>query len=211
MPSYSADSADMAVVRSAYGVASQLTSDPKILLSLFEAGLVESNFHNAMVATDHDSLGYLQQRPSQGWPTPTDIATATRSYISRAKANSSAHPSYTPGQLAQSVQRSAYPERYDQAAGAATTLLARVRGGPLGGFDPNPTIPIPGLTAPGANPVDAIAEAIRGMAAPLAAGGRLADQLFKIFMPSNFVRLVAGVAGGLCVAYGCYLLSREVR
>src|SRR5262245_9053838 len=35
--------------------------------------LQESNLINSSVATDHDSLGLFQQRPSQGWGTPAQI------------------------------------------------------------------------------------------------------------------------------------------
>src|SRR5206468_7910360 len=35
--------------------------------------LQESDLINSGVATDHDSLGLFQQRPSQGWGTPEQI------------------------------------------------------------------------------------------------------------------------------------------
>lgn len=122
---------DMAVAQQAYATAKALGADGKIMLALFEAGIVESNFTNDLTATDHDSLGYLQQRPSQGWPDPTNVVTATTSFVNKAKIQEAAHPDYSAGQLAQSVQVSAFPDRYDQASGQAQSLLAQVSGNPL--------------------------------------------------------------------------------
>lgn len=206
MPRYNAKDADWKVVSPAYSTAVHLTNDPVVLLALFEAGMVESNFHNHTSATDHDSLGYLQQRPSQGWPNPTDIPTATRSFITRATANRKKHPHYSAGQLAQSVQISAYPDRYNQAQAAAQELLATARNGrgPIS-TDPAffPINPLGGL--------DVLANVIRTAAAPLISTGKIADQVFKVFMPSNFIRVVSGVAGSMFLLFGIYLLTKEVR
>lgn len=120
---------DMAVAQQAYQTAKSLGADGKVMLALFEAGIVESNFTNDLTATDHDSLGYLQQRPSQGWPNPTDVVTATTSFVNKAKIQEAAHPDYTAGQLAQAVQVSAFPDRYDQNQSQAQSLLAQVSGG----------------------------------------------------------------------------------
>jgi hypothetical protein len=57
----------------------------------------------------------------------------------------------------------------------------------------------------------AIADAIRTAAAPIVSVGKLSDQAFKIFMPSTFLRVVAGIAGGLLLLWGVFLLAREVR
>ncbi len=96
---------DMNVARQAYAAAVADKASAQIMLALFEAGYVESRFHNDLTATDHDSLGYLQQRPSQGWTNPTNVAHATRSFISAARAVLAANPHhhYTAGQLAQAV------------------------------------------------------------------------------------------------------------
>ncbi len=91
------------------------------LLALFETGLVESNFANSSTATDHDSVGFLQQRPSAGWGTVAQImdpAFATRSFISRIKGTSG-----SPGERAQKVQVSAFPDRYEQRAAQAAAML----------------------------------------------------------------------------------------
>src|SRR6476646_8955351 len=77
---------DTEVEKQAYEAAKSMNASAKVLLALFEAGFVESGFHNLQTATDHDSLGFLQQRPSSGWPDPLNIGTATHSFVSRAQA-----------------------------------------------------------------------------------------------------------------------------
>ena len=203
MPTYSASSADKSVVAQAYAAAVKLTSDPTILLALFEAGMVESNFHNTSAVTDHDSLGYLQQRPSAGWKNPTDIPTATASFIAKAKAKLAASPGMTAGQLAQAVQVSAYPERYDQAQGAASDLLSSASGGTLSGIGSVLGAPVSAL--------DSIATGIKDAFAPLVSVGKFSDQLMKAFLPSNIVRICAGVGGTFFLIVGIYLLTREAR
>lgn len=115
---------DMAVVRTAYNTAVSMGASNRVLLALFEAGIVESGFRNLNYG-DRDSLGFLQQRPSQGWPNPTDVPTATRSFVSKAMPIQNLYP--TAGQLAQAVQRSAFPLKYDAVAPQASALLAQVR------------------------------------------------------------------------------------
>jgi hypothetical protein len=120
------------IQRRAYDTARRLGASDKVILALFEAGAVESDWRNSPVATDHDSVGFLQQRPSQGWGTVGQILNvdyATTSFVRRAMANEPQFSTSTAGALAQSVQRSAYPGRYDQAETAARTALARLAGG----------------------------------------------------------------------------------
>jgi hypothetical protein len=132
---------DMTVVRTAYETARSMGASSKIMLALFEAGIVESGFRNLNYG-DRDSLGFLQQRPSQGWGTPQQVmdpAYATKKFVEKARQVD--RPEYTAGQLAQAVQRSAYPLKYDAVAPAAANLLLSVGGNPFGG--PN-TVPVGG-------------------------------------------------------------------
>ena len=104
--------------------AKSMNASAKVLLALFEAGNVESHWANSSVATDHDSVGFLQQRPSTGWGTIDQImnvAFATRSFVSRAMAKE--HGAATAGQLAQMVQISAYPSKYDAVKWTAVAQL----------------------------------------------------------------------------------------
>lgn len=117
--------ADMAVVQTAYSTAASMGASEKVLLALFEAAIVESGFRNLNYG-DRDSVGFLQQRPSQGWPNPMDVPTATRSFVSRATPIQGNYA--TAGQLAQAVQRSAFPLKYDAVRAQAASLLAQVAG-----------------------------------------------------------------------------------
>ncbi|MEV4685894.1 FG-GAP repeat domain-containing protein [Streptomyces kurssanovii] len=96
------------------------------MLAAFEAGWVESHMNN-LACGDKDSIGVFQQRPSYGWGTVEQIMDpwyAATQFITRAIDSDRANPGFTAGQLAQSVQRSAYPYRYDEAEPKARALLA---------------------------------------------------------------------------------------
>lgn len=95
----------------------------------------ESNLYNADQPTDHDSLGLFQQRPSQGWGTPQQLL----------------NPEYAAGkfydklltvpnwqtlpltEVAQAVQRSAYPNAYAKHEADATAIVTQTTGGPHDG------------------------------------------------------------------------------
>lgn len=206
----SLDNVDMSVVNQAYATAHQLGADNTTMLALFEAGLVESGFRNLKVATDHDSLGYLQQRPSQGWPDPTNVVTATTSFVKKAMAKLAANPSLSAGQLAQSVQVSAYPERYAQREADARTLISRT-------MHTGPALP-PITDGGGDTKTDGLVGAIMSAADALGtmAGGAvnvggLATTLMKLALPSNVMRMVLGGAGIVFIFMGIMTLGREVK
>jgi hypothetical protein len=116
------------VAQRAYRQAVQLGASDKVMLALFEAGLVESNFENLSYG-DRDSVGFLQQRPSAGWGTVAqcmDVAYATTSFVTRAQQIEDRYS--TAGRLAQGVQISAFPDRYDAREADALALIARVAG-----------------------------------------------------------------------------------
>ena len=104
----------------------------------------ESGLHNLNYG-DRDSLGLFQQRPSQGWGTPSQIMdptySATAFYNALVKVNGWAAIPTT--DAAQAVQHSAYPQAYakwDQIAhDLATTLDGTCTSGAGGG----PTPPAP--------------------------------------------------------------------
>lgn len=114
---------DPAVARVICSVLDRHDSPPRVRLAAFEAAIVESGVHNLNYG-DRDSLGVFQQRPSQGWGSAAQILDpeyAATQFVTRAIAADRGWMSA--GQLAQSVQRSAFPERYDQVAGQAQSLL----------------------------------------------------------------------------------------
>ncbi|MET7639700.1 hypothetical protein [Streptomyces sp. NPDC005438] len=119
---------DLAITQTVHQIASERGVTEKVMLAAFEAGWVESHMNN-LNCGDRDSLGVFQQRPSQGWGTPEqcmDPVHATNAFLDQAIPNDANNPGYTAGELAQSVQRSAYPERYDQSEGKAREMIAEV-------------------------------------------------------------------------------------
>lgn len=131
---------DPAIIRQLYNIGVSRGINDKVMLAMFEAGWVESHMHN-LNCGDRDSLGVFQQRPSMGWCNPAslcmDVNHATNKFLDQAIPNDRNNPGYTAGQLAQSVQRSGHPERYDQAEAKARALLAEAGGSPA----PSPSWP----------------------------------------------------------------------
>ncbi|MER6949580.1 VCBS repeat-containing protein [Nonomuraea sp. NPDC000554] len=125
------------VTLTVYRVGRNHNVNDKVMLAAFEAGWVESHMNN-VACGDKDSLGVFQQRPSMGWGTPEQIldpAYAATQFFVRAITSDRQNPGFTAGQLAQSVQRSGFPYRYDQEEARARTLLdeATRMAGMLGG------------------------------------------------------------------------------
>jgi hypothetical protein len=96
----------------------------------------ESDLEN-LNGGDRDSIGLFQQRPSQGWGTPEQIAdpryAAGRFYSALLKVKGWQEMRVT--DAAQAVQRSAHPELYEQHAGKAeivATALTGEAGGSVG-------------------------------------------------------------------------------
>lgn len=119
---------DMNVVNTAYSTAVSLGASEKVLLALFEAGIVESGFRNLDYG-DSTSLGFLQQKPEYwgGKDAVMNVSTATTSFVTKAKQLENKYSSA--GQLAQGVQRSGFPLKYDLVAIEAKSLLAKVSTG----------------------------------------------------------------------------------
>jgi hypothetical protein len=91
--------------------AKRKSAPPVVTKALYAAGIVESGLQN-LDHGDRDSVGALQQRPSQGWKGLRNPEKAAGEFIDRAKAYAAAHPGATSGEVAQAVQRSAFPGRY---------------------------------------------------------------------------------------------------
>ena len=119
--------ADPAVARVVYQVGVNHGASNKVMLAAFETCLVESGCRN-LPGGDRDSAGAFQQRPSMNWGTyaqVTNVRYAARQFFTRAIAREGC--CRTAGQLAQAVQISAYPDRYDEAEGRARALLAAAK------------------------------------------------------------------------------------
>ncbi|WP_075765362.1 hypothetical protein [Actinoalloteichus fjordicus] len=120
---------DPAVIETVYRVGLSMSVSDKVMLAGFEAGWVESHMNN-LPCGDRDSLGVFQQRPSQGWGTPDqimDVSYASRSFFTQAKIMEPRHPDLSAGLLADSVQRSCCPWRYDEAEGRARAMIEEAR------------------------------------------------------------------------------------
>jgi hypothetical protein len=126
---------DMEVVKTAYETAKKLNASSKVMLALFEAGIVESGFRNINYG-DYDSSGkmttsrgFLQQKPEYwgGINCVMSVSCATTSFIKQAKQLENKYS--TSGKLAQGVQKSAFPDKYDKVENEALALLKKIAGG----------------------------------------------------------------------------------
>jgi hypothetical protein len=124
---------DMQIAAIICSVLDRYDATPKVRLSAFEAAIVESGVHNLNYG-DRDSLGVFQQRPSVGyWGTAAEILNPVHAadiYVRTAMERQ-----YWPkligasaGGLAQGVQGSAFPDRYDGVALQAQALMEKACG-----------------------------------------------------------------------------------
>lgn len=143
---------DPGVASQAFRRAQRFGATPRELLALAMAGLVESNF-TALRGGDRDSTGFLQQRPSQGWgPVGESVGRDTVQFLRAARNLTNAGFKGSAGALAQAVQRSAFPKRYDERRVEARELVQRFAGGgSRGGGGGNPLLGLLGAPeGPGA-------------------------------------------------------------
>lgn len=100
-------------------------------LAAAETGLVESGFEN-LPGGDADSAGWRQERQMY-YPNPTNVkASADRFYAeSRSDTGGARGRGQTAGQLAQTIQASAYPERYDERKPEANAIVKAYERGSL--------------------------------------------------------------------------------
>ncbi|MGW6935281.1 LGFP repeat-containing protein [Lentzea sp. NPDC054927] len=120
---------DLNVTRIVHNVGVRRGVSAKVMLAGFEAGWVESHMNN-LNCGDRDSLGVFQQRPSQGWGTPEQIMNvdyAADRFFAEAQRVEPKYPNLSAGLLADKVQRSCCPARYDQAEAKARQMLDEVR------------------------------------------------------------------------------------
>lgn len=136
-------SEQLSIAKRIVDIGKSLGASPTQILAAMETGLVESDLRN-LNRGDRDSKGVMQQRPSQDWGSISqirDIDYAIRAFYKGAGTNKGALDytgwMSTPGLLAQKVQRSAYPHKYDKRQAEALALIryfndagtSRVQGG----------------------------------------------------------------------------------
>jgi hypothetical protein len=122
-------------------------ASPREAKALFEAGITESGLRNLNYG-DRDSKGALQQRASTGWAHAQDPYRAALDFLTHARAANKGGGSA--GQLAQAVQRSAFPARYQQHSAEAERFLAGQTPSHIGGTSVRTTTTTPGVDNSGA-------------------------------------------------------------
>ncbi len=131
-------------VRRVIAAAKRRNASPRELKAVVEAAGVESNYRH-LTGGDRDSTGILQQRPSMGWgPIGESIDTDVGQFLQHAKRINRGGFSGSAGQLAQAVQRSAFPARYDQRSGEAESLLRKFGASPRATASPGGSQGSPG-------------------------------------------------------------------
>ena len=120
---------DPDVARTICAVLDRYRAGSKVRLAAFEAAIVESGVHNLNYG-DRDSLGVYQQRPSVGaWGTAAQIMDPEHAAMMFIVDAIRKNGGQSAGQLAQDVQVSAFPDRYDAVAGQAFAMHSRYCGG----------------------------------------------------------------------------------
>jgi hypothetical protein len=127
--------ADPKVIAGFHRAADERNASDYVRLALFEAGIVEANLKNP-AGGDRDSVGALQQR--SGWGSLTarmDPYRAAQAFLSDLLGRVlPKHPNARAGELAQLVQRSAYPDRYNAAEKAAAYVISQTKGNTVSWF-----------------------------------------------------------------------------
>lgn len=110
-----------------YTVGKQMGMSDRDIQTGLIAAMVESGLRNVHYG-DRDSLGLFQQRPSQGWGSTSQVMNpqyaAGKFFSGLQKVKNRGGMSM--GHAAQAVQRSAYPDRYDQRIGDMRSIWPRV-------------------------------------------------------------------------------------
>jgi hypothetical protein len=111
------------VAQKAYNQAKSMGASNRLILALMEAGVVESGMRNLDYG-DRDSLGFLQQRASWGSKASRlNVAESTARFI---KKGAKVGDYSSAGALAQAIQVSAFPDRYNQERNRAYDWLKLV-------------------------------------------------------------------------------------
>jgi murein DD-endopeptidase MepM/ murein hydrolase activator NlpD len=129
VPGYAAD--QVANATAIVQTGQRMNVPPRGWVVAVATAMQESDLHNSAVATDHDSVGLFQQRPSQGWGTITQImdpAYGARAFYT-ALLKISGWQSQPVTVAAQAVQRSAFPGAYAKHEALAARLVDAITGG----------------------------------------------------------------------------------
>jgi hypothetical protein len=83
---------------------------PELVMTVM-CGITESRLQN-LRGGDRDSVGFFQQRASQGWPASRNLARDTKAFITALKTYEGRHPHFDYNDLIQGVQNSGTPNAY---------------------------------------------------------------------------------------------------
>lgn len=131
-----ADRRQVRNIETALSVGEDLGASKRALLAGLVAGIVESLFRD-MSGGDRDSIGVLQVRVGiHGREVAGSVEESYRKFYSEGFTGRGGaiklareNPGWTPGQIAQAVQGSAFPDRYDQYRDEADKIMAAYSGG----------------------------------------------------------------------------------
>lgn len=183
------------IVRQIIQIGTSRQLPPRAWQIAIQAGMTESGLRN-LGHGDRDSLGIFQMRPSMGWGTPAQLQDVhyqiTKFYDVLLEVPN--WEAIRPGDAAQQVERSAFPERYHRWEAMAAHLVATL------GQVPDPT----GCSASpvGDTAATAIAAAKRWLDTPYAWGGGGIDG------PSRGTDDDAGVVGFDCSSLMLYAYNQ---
>lgn len=121
------DDEQKGIVALIVSVGKQRTLAPRAWQVAIQAGMTESGLHN-LTFGDRDSLGIFQMRPSMGWGTVAQV-TDPPYQVNKFFDVLLAVPDWEnmrPGDAAQAVERSGFPDRYHKWEPMAATLVQNV-------------------------------------------------------------------------------------
>ncbi len=117
------------VIRTVLSTGRKMGATRKEMLAAAETGLVESSFRNLNYG-DADSKGWRQERQMY-YKNPTNVGASAKRYFTETRSERGNYQ--TPAQLAQAVQRSAFPGRYAERGQQANDILKAFNQGKFGG------------------------------------------------------------------------------
>jgi len=121
------DNEQRGIIALIVSIGKQRTLAPRAWQVAIQAGMTESGLHN-LTYGDRDSLGIFQMRPSMGWGTVAEV-TNPPYQVNKFFDVMLAVPDWQnmrPGDVAQAVERSGFPDRYHKWEPMAATLVQNV-------------------------------------------------------------------------------------
>jgi cell wall-associated NlpC family hydrolase len=123
------DAEQRVIVEQIVAIGKQRRLPPRAWQIAIQAGMTESRLHNLHYG-DRDSLGIFQMRPSQGWGSAAQVTDPVYE-INKFYDVLLAVPNWEtrrPGDIAQAIERSAFPTRYHQWEPLAVNVIGTVGG-----------------------------------------------------------------------------------